>query len=339
MELHNKLLMPNHSISRYAGFLALYFGGPAPTDAASLKAAIDIYDFEDVYNKCLGFATLRSMLASSGSLDVIQAQDRVSLKGSPIKYSIPYNMTAIPTLQLGSPPDRIAVCNGAAPYAKVGKLGMAGITRMHLMPWAGLDGSSPAINIPRSLGLTLDIGAVMAMEWEWSDAREFGGILRSGADSQLFQSPLTLAVDAWVNGTWEQVLAPVTRPVNSAQVHHLFTKNVVTTKLRLRWSTLAGNYNGCHGCIPLEVKASTPASKSVPTIEWAVLVPFDGYSESNFTKTMERKDLPIPMFVANVGGPGDGAGFDLILSQKAGLVSSDLPSVTGLKLTNTNAKE
>jgi hypothetical protein len=54
---------------------------------------------------------------------------------------------------------------------------------------------------------------------------------------------------------------------------------------------------------------------------------------------MERKDLPIPMFVAKVGGPGDGAGFDLILSQKAGLVSSDLPSVTGLKLTNTNAKE
>ena len=340
MELHNKLLMPNHSQTRYAGFLAMYFGGPAPTDAASLKAAIDIYDFEDVYNKCLGFATLRSMGVSSGSLDVAQAQDRVSLKGSPIKYGITYAMTAIPTLQLGSPPDRIAVCNGATPYAKVGKLGMAGITRMHLMPWAGLDGSSPATNIPRNLGMTLDIGAVMAMEWEWSDVREFGGILRSGADIQLGNMAHTLAVDAWVNGAWEQVLAPVTRPVNSAQVHHLFTKNVVTTKLRLRWSPGPGYlYNGCHGCIPLEVKASTPAAKSVPTIEWAVLVPFDGYTESNFTKTMERKDLPIPMFVANVGGPGDGAGFDLILSQKAGLVSTDLPSVTGLKLTNTNAKE
>lgn len=338
MELHNKLLMPNHSHTRYAGFLAMYFGGPAPTDVASLKAAIDIYDFEDVYNKCLGFATLRSMRASSGSLDVIQSQDRVSLKGSPIKYSIPYDMTALPTLQLGSPPDRIAVCSGATPYAKVGKLGMAGITRMHLMPWAGLDGSNPQVSIPRSLGMTLDIGAVMAMEWEWSDVREFGGILRSGADLQLFNIPHNLAVDAWVNGAWEQVLAPVNRPVNSVQVHHLFTKNVVTTKLRLRWSTNY-NYNACHGCIPLEVKASTPAAKSVPTIEWAVLVPFDGYTPSNFTKTMERKDLPIPMFVAKVGGPGDGAGFDLILSQKAGLVSSDLPSVTGLKLTNTNAKE
>lgn len=341
MELHNKLLMPNHSLSRYAGFLALYFGGPAPADAASLKAAIDIYDFEDVYNKCLGFATLRSMAVASGTLDVIQLQDRVSLKGSPIKYNIPYDMTAIPTLQLGSPPDRIAVCNGAAPYDKVGKLGMAGITRMHLMPWAGLDAIMPASSMPRSLGLTLDIGAVMAMEWEWSDAREFGGILRAGTDVPLGSVPHTLAVDAWVNGTWEQVLAPVTRPSSSIgyQIHNLFTKNVVTTKLRLRWSTAAGNYNGCHGCIPLEVKASTPAAKSVPTIEWAVLVPFDGYSASNFTKTMERKDLPIPMFVANVGGPGDGAGFDLILSQKAGLVSSDLPSVTGLKLTNTNAKE
>ena len=338
MELHNKLLMPNHSVSRYAGFLAMYFGGPAPTDAASLKAAIDIYDFEDVYNKCLGFATLRSMAVSSGSLDVIQAQDRVSLKGSPIKYSIPYDMTALPTLQLGSPPDRIAVCDGATPYAKVGKLGMAGITRMHLMPWAGLDGSRPATDMPRILGLTIDLGAGMAMEWEWGDAREFGGILRSGADMALSNIPHTLAVDAWVSGAWEQVLAPVTRSAGTYQVHNLFTKNVVTTKLRLRWST-GGGYTGCHGCIPLEVKASTPAAKSVPTIEWAVLVPFDGYSPSNFTKTMDRKDLPIPMFVANVGGPGDGAGFDLILSQKAGLVSSDLPSVTGLKLTNTNAKE
>lgn len=343
MELHNKLLMPNHAISRYAGFLAMYFGGPAPTDAASLKAAIDIYDFEDVYNKCLGFATLHSMAAASGTLDVSQAQDRVSLKGSPIKYSIPYAMTAIPTLQLGSPPDRIAVCNGAAPYAKVGKLGMAGITRMHLMPWAGLDGM--ATNVPRCLGVASELAQVvgagtMAMEWEWDVAREFGGILRSGSDTALKPETHILAVDAWVNDAWEQVLAPQSRrwSANDA-THHLFTKNVVTTKLRLRWSTEAGGLNGCHGCIPLEVKASTPAAKSVPTIEWAVLVPFDGYTTNNFTKTMERKDLPIPMFVANVGGPGDGAGFDLILSQKAGLVSSDLPSVTGLKLTNTNAKE
>lgn len=340
MELHNKLLMPNHSLSRYAGFLALYFGGPAPTDAASLKAAIDIYDFEDVYNKCLGFATLRSLTVASGTLDVIQAQDRVSLKGSPIKYSIPYDMTALPTLQLGSPPDRIAVCNGATPYDKVGKLGMAGITRMHLMPWAGLDGIKPQANIPRSLGISRTMN-VMAMEWEWSDAREFGGILRSGSDVQLINTPHILAVDAWVNGAWEQVLAPVTLPSSNNQVHNLFTKNVVTTKLRLRWSNASGYvYNGCHGCIPLEVKASTPAAKSVPTIEWAVLVPFDGYTQNaDVAYVLDRKDLPIPMFVAKVGGPGDGAGFDLILSQKAGLVSSDLPSVTGLKLTNTNAKE
>ena len=339
MELHNKLLMPNHSLSRYAGFLALYFGGPAPTDAASLKAAIDIYDFEDVYNKCLGFATLRSDGVSSGSVVLTQMTDRVSLKGSPIKYSIPYDMTALPTLQLGSPPDRIAVCNGATPYDKVGKLGMAGITRMHLMPWAGLDGIKPQANIPRSLGISRTMN-VMAMEWEWSDAREFGGILRSGSDVQLINTPHILAVDAWVNGAWEQVLAPVTLPSSNNQVHNLFTKNVVTTKLRLRWSNASGYaYNGCHGCIPLEVKASTPAAKSVPTVEWAVLVPFDNYTANSFTETLERKDLPIPMFVANVGGPGDGAGFDLILSQKAGLVSSDLPSVTGLKLTNTNAKE
>ena len=339
MELHNKLLMPNHSQTRYAGFLAMYFGGPAPTDAASLKAAIDIYDFEDVYNKCLGFATLRSLAVSSGSLDVNQAQDRVSLKGSPIKYGIPYDITAT-ELQFGSPPDRIAVANGADPYDKVGKLGMAGITRMHLMPWAGLDGIKPPAYIPRSLGMSRTMGNVMAMEWEWSEAREFGGILRSGSDGQLANMAHILAVDAWVSGAWEQVLSPQTRAANTDQLHHLFTKNVVTSKLRLRWSTNY-TYNACHGCIPLEVKASTPAAKSVPTIEWAVLVPFDYYIQqrADAADVLDRKDLPIPMFVAKVGGPGDGAGFDLILSQKAGLVSSDLPSVTGLKLTNTNAKE
>ena len=340
MELLNKLLMPNHSISRYAGFLALYFSGPAPTDAASLKAAIDIYDFEDIYNKCLGFATLRDGNVVGGTLDVTQMQDRVALKGSPINYYIKYAMTAIPTLQLGSPPDRIAVCNGADPYAKVGKLGMAGICRMHLMPWAGLDGSVPATDIPRSLGMAPpELGSAMAMEWEWSSAREFGGILRAGSDATIYNVANTLAVDAWVNGAWEQVLAPQTRPTSSVQVHHLFTKNVVTNKLRLRWSTVAGNLNGCHGCIPLEVKASVPAAKSVPTIEWAVLVPFDLYNTAAIAKIMERKDLPIPMFVGKVGGPGDGQGFDVILSQKAGLVSSDLPTVTGIKLNNVNAKE
>lgn len=341
MELHNKLLMPNHSISRYAGFLALYFGGPAPTDAASLKSAIDIYDIEDVYNKCLGFATLRSSTATSGSLEVIQAQDRIALKGSPINYFIKYAMTAIPTLQLGSPPDRIAICNGADPYDKVGKLAMAGLCRMHLMPWAGLDGSVPATDIPRSLGLSYDLLSTnaMAMEWEWDTAREFGGILRAGGDGLIINNPNTLAVDAWVNGAWEQVLAPQSRPFNGVQVHHVFTKNVVTNKLRLRWSTQAGNYNGCHGCIPLEVKASVPAAKAVPTIEWAVLLPLDLYNTGAIAKLLERRDLPLPMFVAKVGGPGDGQGFDLILSQKAGLVSSDMPSVTGLKLNNINAKE
>jgi hypothetical protein len=267
--------------------------------------------------------------------------DRVALKGSPINYFVKYALTAVPTLQLGSPPDRIAVCGGTEPYAKVGKLGMAGICRMHLMPWAGLDGM--ATDVPRCLGVSSEIAhpssGSMAMEWEWDTAREFGGILRAGGDNLIVSNPNTIAVDAWVNGAWEQVLAPQTRPFNGVQMHHVFTKNVVTTKLRVRWSTQSGNYNGCHGCIPLEVKASAPAAKSVPTIEWAVLVPFDFYSTAAIVKVIERKDLPIPMFVAKVGGPGDGQGFDLILSQKAGLVSSDLPAVTGLKLTNTNAKE
>ena len=54
---------------------------------------------------------------------------------------------------------------------------------------------------------------------------------------------------------------------------------------------------------------------------------------------MDRKDAPLPMLVAKVGGPGDGAGFDMILSKKEGLVSSDMPTVTGVKLNTNNAKE
>lgn len=343
MELHNKLLLPNHALYRYAGFLVMYFGGQAPTDGASLKAAIDIYDFEDMYNKCLGFATLRSDPATIGSVTLTQMTDRVALKGSPINYFIKYALTAVPTLQLGSPPDRIAVCGGTEPYAKVGKLGMAGLCRMHLMQWAGLDGM--ATDVPRCLGVSNDLiqpgAGKMSMEWEWDVAREFGGILRSGSDYLLNPGEHTLAVDAWVNGAWEQVLAPQTRPQNgNTAIHHLFTKNVVTTKLRLRWSTMAGTYsNGSHGCIPLEVKASTPAPKAVPPIEWAALVPLNRYSGAAVWKKLERKDLPIPMLVGKVGGPGDGAGFDIIISQKDGLLSSDLPTVTGVKLNCVNAKE
>ena len=344
MELHNKLLLPNHALNRFAGFLVMYFGGPAPTDGPSLKSAIDIYDFEDMYNKCLGFATLRSDGVSSGSVVLTQMTDRVALKGSSINYFIKYALTAVPTLQLGSPPDRIAVCGGTDPYAKVGKLGMAGICRMHLMPWAGLDGMSN--EVPRCLGVSYELAQVtagaMSMEWEWDVPREFGGILRAGADAALGAMPHTLAVDAWVNGAWEQVLAPQTRPWNGAQLHHVFTRNVTTTKLRLRWSTNAGSYsNGSHGCIPLETKTSVPAPKAVPTVEWAALIPMDRYYDSGAVawKLLERKDLPIPMLVGKVGGPGDGAGFDIIISKKEGLMSSDLPTVTGVKLNCVNAKE
>lgn len=344
MELHNKLLLPNHALNRYAGFLVMYFGGQAPTDGPSLKSAIDIYDFEDMYNKCLGFATLRLDGTGSGSVILTQMTDRVALKGSPINYFIKYALTAVPTLQLGSPPDRIAVCGGTDPYAKVGKLGMAGICRMHLMPWAGLDGMSN--EVPRYLGVSYELAQVtagaMSMEWEWDVPREFGGILRAGADAALGAMPHTLAVDAWVNGAWEQVLAPQNRPWNGVQLHHVFTRNVTTTKLRLRWSTNAGSYsNGSHGCIPLETKTSVPAPKAVPTVEWAALIPMDSYYGSGAVawKFLERKDLPIPMLVGKVGGPGDGVGFDVILSKKEGLMSNELPTVTGVMLNCVNAKE
>lgn len=339
MELFNKLLLPNHAISRYAGYLVMFMTGAAPTDAASLKAAIDIYDIEDIYNKCVGFATLRIPSTASGSADLSQAPERTALKGSPINYFIKYALTAVPNLQLGAAPDKIALHNGVDPYAKLDKLGMAGICRMHLMPWAGLD--AMATDIPRCLGLTSDAVAVNAqcMVWEWNAAREFGGILRSGADTVLYNASHTLAVDAWVNGAWEQVLAPQTRPTSSAQIHHLFTKNVVTTKLRLRWSTTSGYTNGCHGCIPLEVKASTPAPVAVPNIEWAVLLPLDAYPNVIVAKIMERKDVPVPLLAAKVGGPGDGVGFDMIISKKTGLLSTDLPTVTGVKLNVVNAKE
>lgn len=344
MELLNKLLLPNHALYRYAGFLVMYFEGQAPTDGPSLKAAIDIYDIEDVYNKCLGFATLRSDGTGSGSVILTQMTDRVALKGSPFNYFTKYALTAVPTLQLGSPPDRIAVCGGTEPYAKVGKLGMAGICRMHLMPWAGLDGM--ATDVPRCLGVSSELAqpssGSMAMEWEWEVAREFGGILRAGSDALLNAGTHTLAVDAWVNEAWEQVLAPQTRAGNvNTATHHRFTKNVVTTKLRLRWSTQPGSYsNGSHGCIPLEVKTSVPAPKAVPSIQWAALLPLDRYDSGAVVwKFLERKDLPIPMLVGKVGGPGDGAGFDIIISQKDGLLSSDLPTVTGVKLNCVNAKE
>ena len=343
MELLNKLLLPNHALSRYSGFLVLYFGGQAPTDGPSLKAAIDIYDIEDVYNKCLGFATLRSDGVDKGSVILTQMTDRVALKGSPINYYVKYALTAVPTLQLGSPPDRIAVLEGTDPYAKVGKLNMAGMCRMHLMPWAGLDGM--ATNVPRCLGVSNELAQVgagtMAMEWEWDVAREFGGILRSGSDTTLTPATHTLAVDAWVNGAWEQVLAPQYRNWSaSAAIHHVFTRNVTTNKLRLRWSTPAGSYsNGCHGCIPLETKTSAPAPKAVPTIGWAVMLPLAANSLKSAWKLMERKDAPLPMLVAKVGGPGDGVGFDMILSKKEGLVSSDMPTVTGVKLNTNNAKE
>ena len=69
------------------------------------------------------------------------------------------------------------------------------------------------------------------------------------------------------------------------------------------------------------------------------MLPLAANSQASAWKLMERKDAPLPMLVAKVGGPGDGVGFDMILSKKEGLVSSDMPTVTGVKLNTNNAKE
>lgn len=350
MELHKEPILGNlPSAAGLIGFLALYMQGTAPKNADELKAAIDIYDFLDVYNKSLGVAHYAMLSANSGQVvgaNLTQVAARVALKKGVFDYNIP--STVHPAGTAKAPlPDRIFACETVAPFSRLDTraLGMASIYAANMAPWLTMDGSNVPLYPGKSIGQP-HLGTTTCQEFEWDTARTLTGVIRPTSYGIYSIANQVIVVEAWNGSDWDTVLPSNSKTSSiTSFTYHAFSTPVTTTKLRVRWSASVNNdrnYAYPHGIVPVEQSDTAPAPVQVPDIGWAVLVPMYGRilpAPAVDSVRFNKANAPVPMYVCSVGGPGDGAEFDLILSKNTQLSSSDMPGMTGVRLNGANITE
>lgn len=350
MEFHKEYLLPNHGLTDKAGMLALYMGGPAPTTEAALKAAIDIYDFQDMYAKCLGVSSLSLAGAANASVTLTQSSGRIAMKKCAFDYAFSGAMNgAIPAdMKKASIPDKMFLCNVTTPFARATNLGASSFWSNNVAPWLTYEGSNNHAypTFPGRSGM-FDIGLTSCVEFEWDAPRNFGGVLRSGNYGAYSSgASYALVVEAWNGTAWEVVRSSVSISYNVTTVTYVpFTKRIVTNKLRFLVTPYRSTSNTCwpQGLVPLEVTADAPAPVAPPDITWAILLPMMGASFPIQQPALSRlTDLsnPVPLYACTVGGPGESApAVDIVLSKCRGLSATDLPAVSGLRLMTSNLME
>lgn len=341
--------MPTH------GFQCLLMPGTCPTTAAELKAAVDIYDIQDMWNKSIGFLSVDMLRAGSAQTDgqrvaCTQVAKKTALKKGDLDYGVTLAAAEVSAgLRLASIADKIYLCAKDAPYNRLSeKTGMAGLFMTNMFPWSYYAGNYGVVTDgPYFAGQSNhpESKTVGCTEFEWDTPRNFAGIMRCSVRIQPSNYFLLYyTVEAWNSATqaWEVVLPKVTAYGSAYAAYLAFTKRIVTTKLRIIWDTTnsaGGNaFSIPFGCLPVEVAADAPAAEAVPDIGWAIMLPFFG-SNGPAAAAMAKysnPSYPVPALIAKVGGPGDSTGYELILSKRAGLVSTDKPTCTGLTIVTSN---
>lgn len=352
MELHKELIaanLQNGSSWTQFGMLALYMQGAAPTSGEELKAAIDIYDFQDIYAKCHGLQmfALAKGVAEGHAFQLTQITNRMAFKKNDFDYAltITSNNMVPADMKKASLPDRFFHCAATAPFDRLaGKNGMAGIHMLRTAPWVYFDGGSQAC----FCGPTqhAESQAINVVEYEWDAARNFGGVLRPFTNKHSASNGFTLTVDAWNESTqaWDNVVAAVAKAGGLGTANYLaFSKRISTKRLRIQcqytgaWSNLNGHFP--HGVVPLEVTADAPVAEAIPDIGWVVLVPFTGNNFASQSATaissISDPSYPVPMYVARVGLAAD-PDAEIILSKVSGLTAADRPALPITKFLSSN---
>lgn len=341
--------MPTH------GFQCLLMPGTCPTTAAELKAAVDIYDIQDMYAKSVGFLSVDMLRAGSAQADgqrvaCTQVAKKTALKKGDLDYGVTLEAAEVSAgLRLASIADKIYLCRKDAPYDRLSeKAGMAGLFMTNMFPWSfyagnyGMWSEGPYYAGPsrhadsRSMGCT---------EFEWDTPRNFAGIMRCSSRLQTGNYfHIYYSVEAWNSTTqaWETVIAKFAQYGAQSAAYVAFSKRVVTTKLRIIWdatNSSSGASSLPFGCLPVEVAADAPAPSAVADIGWAIMLPFFGANTPGGADAMAKYNntaYPVPALIAKVGGPGDSTGFELILSKRTGVMSTDKLTCTGTIIVTSN---
>lgn len=348
MELYKELMLGAVSSNQpQIGVVALMMPGNAPINADQVKAAVDIYDIQDMYAKCLGISILSQARTAGASLNTVafnQMSNKTALKKGDLDWSAAFDGTgANAGLRKASIPDRFYLCRKDAPFDRITeKTGMAGLPMTSLMPWAFFENAATDSSAIAHPGRSThpDGTANLCTELVWESPRTFAGIIRGSTKGSTVTASYvasTMVVDAWNGSAWETVLASKTKNGYLASDYVAFSKRISTTRLRIQWASGDG-FLYPHGLLPIEVIADAPAPSAVADIGWAILLPLYGNRWPAQAKCARWSLLsnPVPAIIAKAGGPGDGAGFEIIFSKKTGIMSTDRVSCTGFKLTSSN---
>lgn len=349
-------ILPYSPASQFVcGYLAFLMPGNAPANAAAVKAAIDPYDIQDIYAKCIGVSQVQQLrgAVAENSIFTLSAYgtNRTALKKGDFDYGVATATNAlIPAdMRKASLPDRMFFCSKDSPFARLSqKTGMAGANMLRDCPWQFYDTSAFGV-VYSGIGNHPDSTAAYVTEYEWDVPHNFGGILRSSTGKIAAGNGYTVTVEAWNGSAWEVVLAATAKAGNVAGNYAAFSKRISTTKLRIS-TTVTGTFiaTTCfqpHAIIPLEVTADAPAAVSVPDIGWAVLVPMYGSNQAaawgagaGVPATFNDVTGTVPFLVAKAGIAGD-AGAEFIMTKTRALVSTDKPTLVSTKYLAATIKE
>lgn len=320
--------------------VALGMTGVAPTTEAELRAAVDIYDALDMYNKCVCIDTL----TSGGAIAPTPPHP---INNSYMNQRYLHDALFVPMMKKGQigceqsrlsltatdrVPDRLWVEN--ADGTRRNPKGHQTAALFHDFCMLVETYNHP--NIFRVPPRTSVDGNTLYLVQEYDTPFNLTSV-RIGSYAWQGLSAVTMALDAWVNGAWQQVMAPQA-PGTSGRV--VAVTPVLASRFRMRkvYNVALLNYEG--NSLTLQSTDARP-EVALPPITWCIVIPM-GTGPNDILATSQSvatgPTIPVACEVFTAGGPSD-TGKEVAFTKASGLLSTDMPTFVGVTLSRRGMGE
>lgn len=320
--------------------VALGMTGQAPTTDIELKAAVDIYDALDMYNKCVCIDSLTSA-------GVTVPTPPNPLNNSYMNQRYLHDTALVPMMKKGQigceqsrlsltatdrVPDRLWVEN--ADGTRRNSKGHQTVSLFHefCMQVEGWQNGSLYRVSPRS---ALD-GNTLYLVQEFDTPFNLSSV-RIGPYAWQGISSITFALDAWVNDAWQQVMAPQAQG-NSGKV--VDVTPVLASRFRMRkvYASVTNSYEG--GGLTLR-SLDEKTEVALPPITWCIVIPMGSGPHDLLATSIPAatgSTIPVACEVFTAGGPSD-AGREVAFTKASNLLSTDMPTFVGVTLSRRGMGE
>lgn len=320
--------------------VALGMTGQAPTTDIELKAAVDIYDALDMYNKCVCIDSLTSA-------GVTVPTPPNPLNNSFMNQRYLRDAVLVPMVKKGQigceqarlsvtagdrVPDRLWVEN--ADGTRRNPKGHQTVALFHEFCMQVEGWQHP--NIFRVPPRTAVDGSTLYLVQDFDSPFNLTSV-RIGPYAWQGISAVTIALDAWVNGAWQQVMAPQVQG-NSGKV--VAVTPVVASRFRVRriYGGALNSYEG--GGLTLQSTDPRP-EVALQSITWCIVIPMGAGPQDILATSVSAATgptIPVACEVFTAGGPSD-SGKEVAFSKATALVSTDMPTFVGVTLSRRGMGE